>query len=88
MRLTNLALASLLLALSGPAFAQEACEKGFAVGADGDCEAVPESPRHPRIEERADPDNPGSTIGVEVTREPRPDEEPDPDNPTDPEDLH
>lgn len=78
MKRSSLTLAALLLALSGPSFAQTACETGFVVGADGDCEAVVEETTVMTTTE-PDPDNPGGTIEVEVTPEPEPDPTEDPD---------
>lgn len=78
MKRSSLTLAALLLALSGPAFAQVACETGFVVGADGDCEAVIEETTVTTTTE-PDPDNPGGTIEVEVTPEPDPETTEDPD---------
>lgn len=77
MKLTHLTFAALLLSLSGPAFAQTACETGFAIGADGDCAEVVEETT-PTTTTEPDPDNPGGTIEVDVvTPEPDPTEGPD-----------
>ncbi|GAB5448725.1 hypothetical protein [Gymnodinialimonas sp.] len=81
MKRSSLTLAALLLALGGPTFAQTACETGFTIGADGDCEAVMEETTTLTTTE-PDPDNPGGTIEVEVTPEPEPEPTTDPDTET------
>lgn len=80
MKLTNLTLAALLLALSGPAFATD-CTTGFAIGADGDCEMVTEEDTtEPTTVEVDDPDNVGAFLTEEVEEEETPSSEPDPDD--------
>lgn len=74
MKLTNLSLAALILALSGPAFAQTACTTGLVVGADGACEEAEPEVTTPTTMTVDDPDNPGATIEVEVP-EPEPTED-------------